>query len=87
MRHQWAHVCRESSDRLTEMLKEQRLEVSEVSMSGTISDGLLQAADEHGASMIVMGAYGHSRIGEMLFGGTTRRLLSSDQAPALALCH
>jgi nucleotide-binding universal stress UspA family protein len=42
-----------------------------------ISDGdsLLSRAAEFGADMIVMGAYGHSRAAEFVFGGTTRDLL------------
>ena len=53
----------------------------------TVSDGLLAAAKTHDASLIVMGAYGHMRIGELLFGGTTSKLLHSEAAPALALSH
>ena len=34
-----------------------------------------------GATMLVAGAYGHSRIGERLFGGTSRRLLHAEDAP------
>jgi nucleotide-binding universal stress UspA family protein len=37
--------------------------------------------------MILAGAYGHSRLAERIFGGTTRRLLRADNAPALALAH
>ena len=40
-----------------------------------------------GATLIVAGAYGHSRLGERLFGGTSRRLLEANQAPALALAR
>jgi nucleotide-binding universal stress UspA family protein len=32
---------------------------------------------------MVMGAYGHSRIAEMLLGGVTRRSLSDPQLPIL----
>ncbi|MEO8114766.1 MAG: universal stress protein, partial [Phenylobacterium sp.] len=33
------------------------------------------AAQEIGADLIVAGAYGHSRLGEWVFGGVTRELL------------
>ena len=87
VRHQWAHVCQNSRARLIEILHEQRLEVVEAELSGTVSGALQDAADAHDASLIVMGAYGHNRLGQMLFGGTTSKLLHSDDAPALALCH
>ena len=44
---------------------------------------LLSRAADWGADLIVMGAYGHSRFGEMIFGGMTRMLLSSMTAPVL----
>ncbi len=87
VRHQWAHVCQDSKERLTEMLREERLEVINIELDGPVSDALLETADAHDASLIVMGAYGHSRIGQMLFGGTTSKLLHNNAAPALALCR
>lgn len=87
VRHQWSQACKDSKERLTEMLREERLDVSHVEISGPISDGLLKAAQDENASLIVMGAYGHARIGQMLFGGTTSKLLHDDAAPALALCR
>jgi nucleotide-binding universal stress UspA family protein len=50
------------------------------SLKGEVASSLLSLASETGA-----GAYGHSRLGERLFGGTSRRLLAADVAPALAL--
>jgi nucleotide-binding universal stress UspA family protein len=38
---------------------------------------LVQVAQDHGADLLVTGAYGHSRLGEWMFGGMTRHLLSS----------
>jgi len=87
VRHQWAHVCQNSRARLIEILHEQRLEVVEAELSGTVSSALLDVAEAHDASLLVMGAYGHNRLGQMLFGGTTSKLLHSEAAPALALCH
>lgn len=46
---------------------------------------LLDRAKEAGSDLIVMGAYGHSRTREALFGGTTRTLLEqTEQAVFLA---
>jgi nucleotide-binding universal stress UspA family protein len=38
---------------------------------------LLKFAQEEGADLIVTGAYGHSRLGEWIFGGVTRDLLAT----------
>jgi nucleotide-binding universal stress UspA family protein len=51
-------------------------------------DGLhiLRQAGLEGADLIVSGAYGHSRLGEWVFGGITADLLSQDEA-YLLLSH
>jgi nucleotide-binding universal stress UspA family protein len=41
---------------------------------------ILRQASLDGADLIVCGAYGHTRLGEWVFGGVTRDLLSQDQA-------
>jgi nucleotide-binding universal stress UspA family protein len=43
----------------------------------------LSRAADLGADLIVMGAYGHSRVREMLFGGATRSVLRSMTVPVL----
>jgi len=62
-----------------------KAEVAEI--DGDVGSGLLALAKGSGACMIVAGAYGHSRLGEKLFGGTTRRLLEAAHAPVLALAR
>ncbi|RJF90954.1 universal stress protein [Sphingomonas cavernae] len=47
---------------------------------------LLHQAAELGASYVVMGAYGHSRLREMMLGGVTRKLLGESPIPLL-LAH
>jgi nucleotide-binding universal stress UspA family protein len=42
-----------------------------------IADRLIDLARVEGADLIVTGAYGHSRLGEWIFGGVTRELLAS----------
>jgi len=44
---------------------------------------ILRQASLEGADLIVCGAYGHSRLGEWVFGGVTADLLSQDQAHLL----
>jgi len=47
---------------------------------------ILRQASLQGADLIICGAYGHSRLGEWVFGGVTADLLSQDQA-YLLLSH
>ena len=44
---------------------------------------LLDEAMNVSADLIVMGAYGHSRLQEMVFGGMTREILVSAKVPVL----
>ncbi len=46
-------------------------------------NALLSAAADCGADLLVMGAYGHSRIRELVLGGTTREILDSMTVPVL----
>ena len=48
-----------------------------------VSDVILRHASEHGADVIVMGAYGHSRFREAIFGGATREMLERATLPVL----
>lgn len=47
----------------------------EESLDGDVASALLDCADQSEATVIVMGGYSHSRIGEFVFGGVTRDLL------------
>jgi nucleotide-binding universal stress UspA family protein len=49
-------------------------------------DTLFKAAKERGASCIVMGAYGHTRMREILLGGVSRSMMSDPELPLL-LAH
>lgn len=51
-----------------------------------VADELLAGAAAAGADLIVMGAYGHSRMAEWAFGGVTRTLLGDPQV-YLLLSH
>jgi len=48
-----------------------------------IGEALLSHASDIGADMLVMGAYGHSRMREFVFGGATRTILESMTVPVL----
>jgi nucleotide-binding universal stress UspA family protein len=47
----------------------------------TIEEALEREAEAMKADWIVMGAYGHSRVRELLFGGVTRYMLESARFP------
>jgi len=53
---------------------------------GAITDILFDAARVRKCAYMVMGAYGHSRLAEMLLGGVTRRVLTNPKLPIL-LAH
>lgn len=42
----------------------------------SVAEALVEAAAEHGADLIVTGAYGHGRLREWAFGGVTRGLMA-----------
>jgi len=48
---------------------------------GNPGDVLLARAKDFGADLLVMGAYGHSRITELVFGGATRSILMKADLP------
>jgi nucleotide-binding universal stress UspA family protein len=54
-----------------------------VSADISVGDALLSRAADLGADLLVMGAYGHSRMHELLLGGATRTLLRSMTLPVL----
>lgn len=53
---------------------------------GSVSEQLRSAAKEEHADLIVAGAYGHSRLGEWIFGGVTQNLLRHSTVCCL-LCN
>ncbi len=54
-----------------------------VSADIPVGDVLLSRAADLGAELLVTGAYGHSRVRELLLGGATRALLRSMTVPVL----
>ena len=57
--------------------------VQGVEPKGEIDESLLLTARELGAGLIVMGAYGHTRFREVMFGGATRDMLGRSPVPLL----
>jgi nucleotide-binding universal stress UspA family protein len=54
-----------------------------VSADVPVGDVLLSRAADLGADLLVIGAYGHSRVRELLLGGATRSILQSMTVPVL----
>jgi len=63
-----------------------KAEIQLLSCHGDVGHALLEATAHAGADILVAGAFGHPRLQEFIFGGTTRTLLNSD-GPSLFLSH
>lgn len=61
-------------------------EVQLLTDTGDAAPAILHAAAAARADVLVAGAFGHPRLQEFIFGGTTRTLLNSD-SPSLFLSH
>ncbi|WP_414694078.1 universal stress protein [Phenylobacterium sp.] len=61
-------------------------EVQLLEEPGEVGPCLLKACQRLSANILVAGAFGHPRLQEFIFGGTTRTLLGADQ-PSLFLSH
>ena len=48
-----------------------------------VGDAILNAASDYAADLLVIGAYGHSRMRELVLGGVTRHLLRHMTVPVL----
>jgi nucleotide-binding universal stress UspA family protein len=53
------------------------------SRGSPVADIIVSYAADHGADLIVIGAYSHARSIEMVFGGVTRTLLKQAPVPVL----
>jgi nucleotide-binding universal stress UspA family protein len=61
------------------------LEVETTILSGQPDEVLGKRVEEHGAALVAMGAYGHSRIRAFVLGSTTSEMLRSCKAPVLLM--
>jgi nucleotide-binding universal stress UspA family protein len=52
-------------------------------LDGNAGEVLLAQAAAHAADLLVMGAYGHTRLRELVFGGATRHVLREATLPVL----
>ncbi len=49
----------------------------------SVADALLNRLADHGIDLLVMGAYGHSRLRERVLGGVTRQIFQEMTVPVL----
>lgn len=63
------------------------VKLEEVDRDGSTEQTLSAAIARAAPDLLVMGAYGHSRMRQYLFGGVTRHFLEDAAAPALLLAH
>ncbi len=64
-----------------------KAELQELARTGSTEETISAAVARQQGQLLVMGAYGHSRMREYLFGGVTRYFLDDSQSPALLLAH
>lgn len=81
-----AAVCVNTADALVRYLRWHQLfaHIQFLVPEGrTPADAALEGAKRAGADLLVMGAYGHSRMREFIFGGFTERVLRGVDLPVL----
>lgn len=64
-----------------------KAELHELARSGSTEETIATAVTRLQASVLVMGAYGKSRMREYFFGGVTRYFVEECASPALLLAH
>ena len=64
-----------------------KAELHELAKAGSVEETLLAEVNRLHAQVLVMGAFGHSRVREFLFGGVTRYFLEEPTAPPLLMAH
>jgi nucleotide-binding universal stress UspA family protein len=64
-----------------------KAELHELTKTASVEETLLTEVTRLGGQVLVMGAFGHSRLREFMFGGVTRYFLDEPSAPALLMAH
>ncbi|GGY57668.1 universal stress protein A [Bacterioplanes sanyensis] len=68
-----------------QQLREQGFDVTVAHLHGEVQPALAQYQQEHSIDLMVMGAYGHSRIRQFFVGSHTRKMVSQSDIPLLLL--
>jgi nucleotide-binding universal stress UspA family protein len=77
--------ARDQLDWARTTLEKAGFEVTASLRSGQVEEVLCGYREEHAIDLIVMGAYGHSKIREFLVGSTTTKLIRQSKVPLLLL--
>lgn len=64
-----------------------RAEMQAIPRTGSVEQSLAHELQLRQSQLLVMGAFGHSRVREFIFGGVTKSFLEYAAAPALLLAH
>jgi len=64
-----------------------KAELTQLAKEKSVEAALAAEVARLGASLLVMGAYSHTRLREFVFGGVTRHFLKLTAGPALLLAH
>ncbi len=83
------HVSREEQSSLLDeaatSLRNAGITVVTASLHGDVEQQLADYQQQHDIGLIVMGAFGHSRLREILFGSVTHQMLANAAVPLLLL--
>lgn len=64
-----------------------KAQLDRVDGAGSTEEAIAAAVSRADAQLLVMGAFGHSRMRQYLFGGVTRHFLEEAAGPALLISH
>ncbi|MCL9775778.1 universal stress protein [Vibrio methylphosphonaticus] len=68
-----------------QQLKSAGMEVTAACLNGPIDEALLTYQQQHKVGMIVMGAYGHSKLRQVFVGSNTTKVLANSEVPLLLI--
>jgi nucleotide-binding universal stress UspA family protein len=74
---------RRTLDEAEAYLEPHRLRTKAVLETGAPVDGIIQVAQREACDLVIMGAWGHSRVRELILGSTTDGILRSAEVPLL----
>ena len=75
--------CQEGLNDAKSVLLSNKINIHSRMLRGHVDEAISQYVEENNIDMLVMGAYGHGRIREMLIGSTTNHILRTTHVPIL----
>ncbi len=68
-----------------EQLESQGFNITSNTLDGEVDKAIINYAEQHQIDLIVVGAYGHSKIRQFFIGSTTTKVITSTNKPVLLL--